>query len=114
MINLLARFLAPKVQHPLGYWRCTVVGPQLKTFGFEVGKTYECRDDDAQLPRIYPTENPGNKKFNWAPYWMNSCNRFCYDANELDFEYIGATATPAANDQSPSLIQRIIGLKTSN
>lgn len=65
---------------PYGWWKCT-----RSTFkDFEVGKVYYCKADTTGCPRIYPQEGSS-----WAPFWTNS-NRFCYQAKDLDFEYLGS------------------------
>lgn len=71
--------------HPLGYWRCTYVN-KMFAHGFEVGSIYEARHEPAGTSsvRVIPTNHSG-----WSPYWDRHRQRFCYEAHQIDFEYVG-------------------------
>lgn len=71
---------------PIGLWRCTV-SCDIFAHNFVVGEVYPAR----YLPgtssiRIYPRQDSF-----WAPYWEPLEQRFCYPADQLDFEFVGAT-----------------------
>ena len=71
--------------HPLGYWRCTHVN-EMFAHGFAVGSIYEARHEPAGTSsiRVIPTNHSG-----WSPYWDKRRQRFCYEAHQIDFEYVG-------------------------
>ena len=73
--------------HPLGYWRCTHVREKFPE-GFVAGGIYEDRHEPAGTVsiRIIPADHDS-----WSPYWNPWKGRFCYEARDIDFEYLGAS-----------------------
>lgn len=85
-VHLIER-IDPK--YPVGFWRCTHANEIMQGFGFEPGEIYECRTAESEFSkRIYPRPKKPCP-FNWSPYWNQHTGRFCYDPEELDFEYVG-------------------------
>lgn len=70
---------------PLGYWRCTHSIDSFKR-SFTPGGVYRAIPLPAGSSSIRVI--PANYNC-WAPYWDKLAQRFCYQADELDFEYLG-------------------------
>ena len=81
-------FPPPKKEEfsPLGYWRCTHSGEGLFAKHFRAGGIYRATHMPAgtSCVRVIPSEHK-----NWAPYWDRFAGRFCYEPDQLDFEYVG-------------------------
>ena len=86
---------------PKGMWKCT----QSQFKEFMVGEIYECKEDKTGGYRIYP-----NKKSDWAPFWSESNQRFCYPRYELDFKFLYTTGKKVSElslncDFQPDLVK---------
>jgi hypothetical protein len=73
-------------QYPIGRWRCTVSNLEFAR-GFEVGGIYEAH----YLPGSISIVISPYAGCPWTPSWDRSLDRFCYPADQLDFEFVGAT-----------------------
>jgi hypothetical protein len=71
--------------HPLGYWRCTHVCEGFP-HGFVKGGLYEARQHPPGTLsiRVIPADHD-----TWSPYWDERNQRFCYQPQDIDFEYVG-------------------------
>lgn len=75
----------PKPVYPLGYWLCTHAAEWAQDNGFVPGQTYLCDyQPGTSCMRIYPSRTS-----DWAPYWDQNTQSFCYDAEDMVFEYLG-------------------------
>ena len=70
---------------PIGYWRCTHSTGHFER-SFEPGRIYRATNMPVETSsiRIIPSDY-----HLWAPYWDHNAKRFCYPAEDLDFEYLG-------------------------
>lgn len=76
------------MEYPYGWWKCTFNNGKFPFFYFRVGEYYLCKPDVTNSPRIYCSTTLGNDSL-WAPYWQTELDKFCYEKDQLDFEYIG-------------------------
>lgn len=73
---------------PVGLWRCTRADDWFAGY-FTPGETYRADYTDGTTSIRIDHRKGGC----WSPYWDHFAQRFCYPADRLDFEFVGATAT---------------------